>query len=237
VGVKAQLDMERRDTLYMSIGGRLGLLARVGVRGEVTLFAEWQQHNGASRVSSSGITLGGAELRLRRTDSPLFPRRGYDARVAAALGSRRLDEGLSTLAELGLDAWQYVPMGSRISLAVRLTGEAKPLLSAAPSLLQSEQYTIGGAGILRGFAERSVFASSYAMVTVEPRYFVGAQGYLHAFYDVAACDRDWLHGFGVGAKLAAAAGIFSISVALGGQLGGSIAPANAKVHVGYVAVF
>ncbi|MDR0711213.1 MAG: hypothetical protein LBF67_02550, partial [Prevotellaceae bacterium] len=65
IGAAAQLSMERRDTLYMSINGRLGLSAQVSRYGKAALFAEIQQHSntGNSRQSSTAnLTLYGVDL-------------------------------------------------------------------------------------------------------------------------------------------------------------------------------
>jgi outer membrane protein assembly factor BamA len=255
IGAAAQLDMERRDTLYMRACGRLGLSAQVSRYGKAALFAELQQHSNAgdSRQSSTAnLTLYGVDLAIRSADNLLFPRSGYSVYLAFAAGKRTAKTSSSSAAGISMesaaDASQHFRTSRRTSVLARVQGKMKASLSGAASerLLQSELYSIGGASSLRGFNERSIFTDSYAIATLEPRFFYASQGYLHAFYDFAAAANpeasrngriNMLHSFGAGTQLATKAGIFSITYALGGNAGDTPQLKNTKVHLTYTAVF
>ncbi|MDR1022455.1 MAG: BamA/TamA family outer membrane protein [Prevotellaceae bacterium] len=249
IGVSAQLNMERRDTLYMSLNGRLGLSLPMGWYGKSTLFVELQRHSNSGLQSATvNLTLYGVDFLLRRTDNPLFPRSGYTANLAFAVGRRRVSGAASTGMEGAVDATRHFLLSGRTSILARVQGKMKGAFTEAGSetLLPSELYGIGGAGSLRGFSERSIFTPCYAIATLEPQFFYSAQGYLHAFYDYAATGTSaalrsgavsQLHSFGAGTRFATAAGIFSITYALGGEAGKKPLLKNAKVHVAYTAVF
>ncbi|MDR1417538.1 MAG: BamA/TamA family outer membrane protein [Prevotellaceae bacterium] len=254
MGISAQLNMERRDTLYTNLNGRLGLSMPVGWHGKSSLFVELQRHNNSSSLQSTtvNLTLYGVDLLLRRTDNPLFPRSGYSASLSFAVGRRSVSassgSAASTSMESAVEATWHFLSSRRTSILARVQGKMKGAFAGAGSekLLPSELYGIGGAGSLRGFNERSVFTPCYAIATVEPQLFYSAQGYLHAFYDYAAMDNSntprggavsQLHSFGAGTRFATGAGIFSITCALGGEAGKKLLLKNAKVHVAYTAVF
>ncbi|MDR0687098.1 MAG: BamA/TamA family outer membrane protein [Prevotellaceae bacterium] len=254
IGASAQINMERRDTLYMNLNGRLGLSMPVSRDGKASLFVElWQQHNNASAQSATvNLTLYGIDFLFRHTDSPLFPRSGYTANLAFAAGPRSVSTSSGSAAGAGVEGAVevscYFLSGSRASMLMRIQGKMKGTFTKAGSepLLPSELYGIGGAGSLRGFNERSIFVPSYAIATVEPRFFYSAQGYLFTFYDYAVAGSSGtlrnvatlqLHSFGVGTRFATGAGIFSITYALGREAGQKPLLKNAKVHVAYTAVF
>ncbi|MDR1341903.1 MAG: BamA/TamA family outer membrane protein [Prevotellaceae bacterium] len=253
IGVSAQLGMERRDTLYMSLNGRLGLSLPVGWYGKSSLFVELQRHSNSGLQSAAvNLTLYGVDFLLRRTDNLLFPRSGYTANLAFAVGRRSVSASSGSAASTGMegavDAARHFLLSGRTSILARVQGKMKGAFTGAGSekLLPSELYSIGGAGSLRGFSERSIFTPCYAIATLEPQFFYSAQGYLHAFYDYAATSSSaalrsgavsQLHSFGAGTRFATAAGIFSITYALGSEAGKKPLLKNAKVHVAYTAVF
>jgi outer membrane protein assembly factor BamA len=254
IGASALLSMERRDTLYMSLNGRLGLSVPVGGRGKSSLFVELQRHSNGSGAQGAtvNLTLYGVDLLLRRTDNPLFPRSGYAAGFSFAAGRRSVSLSSGSTAGIAVEgaaeAARHFRLGSHASILARVQGKAKASLAEAgrEELLPSELYGIGGAGSLRGFAERSVFAPLYAIATVEPQLFYSAQGYLHAFYDYAVVDNaassrsgavSHLHSVGAGTRFATGAGVFAITCALGCEVGKKPLLKEAKVHVAYTAMF
>jgi outer membrane protein assembly factor BamA len=219
--------------------------------GKAALFAEIQQHSntGNSRQSSTAnLTLYGVDLSIRSTDNLLFPRSGYSVYLAFAAGKRNVKTasssatGVST--ESTVDASRHFLSSRRTSVLARVQGKMKAAFPG--NLLQSELYSIGGASSLRGFNERSIFTESYAIASLEPRFFYASQGYLHTFYDFAATANSeasrngkpvMLHSFGAGTQFATKAGIFSITYALGCKVGDKPLLENTKVHVAYTAVF
>ncbi|MDR0566714.1 MAG: BamA/TamA family outer membrane protein [Prevotellaceae bacterium] len=255
IGAHAQLDMERRDTLYMRVNGRLGLSAQVSRHAKASLFAELQQHSNTANTLQPvavNLTLYGADLTIRSASHPQFPRSGYAAYLALAAGKRSVTTSANSATGVSVegtvDASRHFLSSRRTSILARVQGKAKAAFSGAAgeSLLQSELHSIGGAATLRGFNERSILTEAYAIATLEPRLFYAPQGYLHTFYDFAVASnpeasrtdkRSMLHSFGAGTQLATTAGIFAITYALGCKIGEKPLLKNAKVHVAYTTVF
>ena len=135
----------------------------------------------------------------------------------------------------------FVPLGGRNVLKMQLQGA----FIAGPDLLENEVYRIGGLGSLRGFDDLSIFASSYAVGTVEYRFIMDQNAFLHLFYDQAAYQdisigkgvQDTPFGFGTGISFETKTGIFSLDYALGKQFGAAIDPRIGKIHFGLVSLF
>ena len=117
-------------------------------------------------------------------------------------------------------------------------------LSETP-ILKNEQFRIGGNYLLRGFDEESIFATSYAIGTLEYRYLIGQNSYFFLFGDAAyvsnkTMDTDFTNrpiGIGAGMTFETKAGLFGISYALGKLENTAFEFRTAKVHFGFVSLF
>ncbi len=118
------------------------------------------------------------------------------------------------------------------------------LLSAAPISL-NEQYRIGGNRLLRGFDEESLFATRYAVGTLEYRLIIGQNSYLYAFSDAGYIQNftqsvrisDTPIGFGAGITFETKVGLFGVTLAVGKQGANPLDFRNVKTHFGYVSLF
>lgn len=144
---------------------------------------------------------------------------------------------------VSLQAAYYFPIGTRSCLK---TGLDAAYIGATAPLLRNEQYRIGGARRLRGFNEESLFASFYAIATLEYRFIIGQNSYLFAFADQAYLEdkstytnfSDRPLGIGVGMSFETKAGIFALTVAFGKEGQQQVIDFNAaKVHFGYINLF
>src|SRR5690606_32254253 len=70
------------------------------------------------------------------------------------------------------------------SQAIKTALQSAFIFADAPVYF-NEQYRIGGNRLLRGFDEESVFATNYAVATLEWRLLTGQNSYLFAFGDAA----------------------------------------------------
>jgi hemolysin activation/secretion protein len=216
---------------------------------------------GNADVSANGA---GAELSLSRTDYRLNPRKGGELRLSGSTLQRsiRRNDAITGLHDgsgydyavlydsleqapyqyhLNGEAAWYFPLGKKMTLK---TGYAGGWVSGA-SLFQNELYQIGGFRLLRGFEERSVYASQYHELSFELRLLLSRNSNIYAFSDNAwvqtrfnGFSREALYnGFGIGTTLETKTGLFTITYALGRS---DIAPLQfrqAKIHFGYVAYF
>lgn len=107
----------------------------------------------------------------------------------------------------------------------------------------NDLYRIGGLRSVRGFDERSVLSSLYAVNTAEWRLLLGRESFFSVFTDAAYTQNDRLDtdnvliGIGSGLDLATKAGIFSINLAVGRDEDNPFDLQRTRIHFGYVNVF
>lgn len=112
-------------------------------------------------------------------------------------------------------------------------------------IYQNEQFRIGGVKALRGFDEESIFATMYHVFSLEYRLISGRNSNFFVFGDYGYVEDkrsgfsgiDHPYGFGGGLTFETAAGLFSMSLAVGGRDGLSPDLRNPKVHLGYLSIF
>lgn len=202
----------------------------------------------------------GVGVQLNRLDYQYNPRRGWHVTLLATAGTRRIlrntdiaASGANTLYdaleertaqyEFELHGRYFLPIFARSTL---LTGLQAGGRINATGILRNEQFRLGGNRQLRGFDEEFFFASQYMIGTLEYRLLIGRNAYLFAFL-----DGGWLEntreevarkvqypvGMGTGLTFETAAGLFGLSVAVGGTHAIPIDFGAPKVHFGYVSLF
>jgi hypothetical protein len=115
----------------------------------------------------------------------------------------------------------------------------------SPAIFRNELFQIGGYKLLRGFDEESIFASQYAIGTLEYRYLVGRNSYLSYFFDggwsknasVYARTSNYYWGTGIGMAFETKAGIFNLSYAVGKRDDTKFNLRQSKIHIGYLNYF
>ena len=263
-GFEGELDLYRRDTSFLNLNWRLA--ANYLREGNDKLSVFWENRRtivpgGAPEGGLSGAlpdTLGvsrsffGLQARRNRTDRRFSPRSGYAADLSVAAGFRRLLDVVETdsLAirstqlkiEGSFDAYFDPFPGTVIYFGLKGAG-----LLTAQEVLPNEQYRIGGARLLRGFDEQSVFARDYLIATAEFRLLLGGNAFLYTFIDAGRVNArnkarpdltiDYPLGFGAGVNFETRAGVFGLSLALGRSNGIKLDLGAPKVHLGYVSVF
>lgn len=200
------------------------------------------------------------------TDYRFNPRRGAEIVLNTAAGTKKINKNSSIVKlrddsepdfdfnrlydTVNLSAYQF-----RIKLAAahyfRLTRAStlKTALSGgwfqSPSIFRNELFQIGGYRLLRGFDEESIFASRYAVGTVEYRYLLGQNSFLFAFTDFGWAKNtvpsvnisNTFLGVGLGMAFETKAGIFNISYAAGKRDDTKFNLRQSKIHLGYVNYF
>jgi len=209
----------------------------------------------------------GLEWQQQNLDYRFNPRKGLSLKLRGGAGIKRIErsnliEGLvdetnpnfdfSTLyndiqtetVQLRLqgDVAYFIPFGSRGTVKI---GVQSGSIFTQDSIYQNELYRIGGNQILRGFDEESIFASLYAIGTIEGRLLTGQNAYLFAFFDYGYLQNqsigrnitDFPFGFGLGMTLQVGSGVLTFSVATGRQLQNPLNFQATKIHVGFVSFF
>ena len=136
----------------------------------------------------------------------------------------------------------YLPVfkASTIRLAMQSGWLYSPV-----AIYQNEQFRIGGNKLLRGFDEESLFATLYSVFSLEYRLLSGQNSNFFVFGDYGYVENsradfsniDHPYGFGAGLTFETAAGLFSLSLAVGGRDGVQPDFRNPKVHLGYLSIF
>lgn len=276
-GIKAAADLYRRDTQFIDLGWRLGATYRWEGGNEAEVYWRNQQTNllgfDSARVARTGRlpdTLDvtrrafGVALYRNQLDYRFNPRSGWALTLDASAGTRRLRRNNQLLAVPGVEAL-YDSLETRSAqyrlelrgeyffplfeqAALRLALDAGALFGAQQPLV-NEQYRLGGARRLRGFDEQSVFASRFAILSLEYRLLLSRNSYLYGFGDWAALDTDTRNtedgadrfdfplGIGAGISFETRAGVFGLSLAVGRQRAQPLDFGSPKVHLGYLSLF
>ncbi len=201
----------------------------------------------------------GLQYNWSNVDYRFNPRRGWELSLRASAGTRRILIN-NRIEELGFgylyDSLQtrsnqyrtylrlerYFPLWRRSTLQLALTGFS--LFSDAP-VYRNEQHRLGGNRLLRGFDEEFFFATRYGVGTLEYRLLLDRNSYLYVFgdygligdYTEAGRNDLQAYGFGAGLTFETRAGLFGISLAIGGQNGTPPDFRAPKVHFGYLSLF
>ena len=264
LGLELDFELYRRDTTYRDVNWRIGGQYQFSSNHHLSAFTQSlattllgttpiPQFNQSlpvdTRYNAFGLTYFQAQL-----DNRLNPRKGWQVNFQGQAGFKtiEIEEQLAQIDPTLSDSLErksfqyrldgqlaiYLPIQKRSTLQLAIKGAT---ILAEQAIFQNEQYRLGGARLLRGFDEQSVFATSYALGTVEYRYLIGRRSYFTIFSDLAwldtAIDRDWLLGIGAGMAFETKAGIVGISYALGKTTADPFDFRRAKLHFGFVNSF
>ncbi|MBL7964435.1 MAG: hypothetical protein JNM31_11410 [Flavobacteriales bacterium] len=257
-GIDAALTLFKRDTTFLDVNTRFGIQYRFGRNDRVLAFVNNRSSDrlGNSFTPQPGLAdvkviSYGISIQRERFDYRFNPRRGLGIWAELSVGNKKV--GMGTVTDpspatsagdqiLGeLNVIKHVPLGQRATL--RLVGKGATLVN--DQLFTNELFRIGGIKSFRGVDEASIYASSYAIGTVEWRWLYEENANFFVFVDqgywVDASRSEPLEdgptGFGVGTNFETKAGIFSLTYALGQQFNNPVELRAAKVHFGFTSLF
>ena len=270
-GADFSFNLYKRDTSYLDLESDLGI--QYLFEGGNYLKAFWNNRSSALlTVNEKQLEQGqlppnldvrnayfGLEYALQRLDYRFNPRKGWSAFLRGGAGLKRIERNNRVL-ELGygelydtltLRSFQYklstrlegyLPAFNRSTIKGSVQGGA---IIAQEPVYFNEQFRIGGNRLLRGFDEESIFATNYALATLEYRLLIGQNSYLYTFFDYAYVEDktntkyvvDRPYGFGAGITFETGVGLFGVSLAYGKRLDNPIDFSAPKVHFGYVSLF
>lgn len=217
-------------------------------------------------VNSSNV---GIYYGYNNTDYRFNPRRGNEFTIITSAGLRKIRPN-TAIAGIKKDAsgndFDYASLYDTLDMRTYLlklnisgahyfkTGKQAVLKTAVNGawlythdIFKNEMYQIGGYKLLRGFDEESIYASSYAVLTAEYRFFIGLNSYFFGFADggwaqnkaygeVRQKDHTYL-GLGIGMAFETKAGIFNLSYAVGKRDDMPVNFRQSKIHFGLVSLF
>ena len=261
IGSELSFNLYRRDTLFSQVNSLVGLqyffqggnFARV-----------YYENNQANVISSEAFSIDqyidsrtnmyGIGLNLRDLDYRFNPTKGFFVETSVAAGQKQIIKNQevddseyddlklkSDIYNINLNTGTFIPFGLRSTVLLRVRG--KYLLN--DNMFRNEIYRIGGLKTLRGFNEQSIFASGYAVGSIEYRFILEENSNVFVFFDQGIYEdrsvdetiRDEPFGFGAGINFETNAGIFSLTYALGKQFNNQIEIRSGKIHFGFISFF
>ena len=206
----------------------------------------------------------GISYEFRNTNYRFNPLRGNDIFVTALTGIKNIEKNNDILAlktpgfnydklydSIELKSYQLrLKMGVAHFFKISKSSTFKTALStgfySSPTIFRNEVFQIGGYRLLRGFDEESIYATQYAVATLEYRSLLSLNSYLFGFVDVGVTQlkyqnvnvANFFTGAGLGIVYETKAGLLNLSLALGKR---KDVPFNirqaSKIHFGYVNYF
>lgn len=199
-------------------------------------------------------TLFGLEYRFQRVDFLRNPGKGLLLTGDIAGGQKKIRESSdipsSLLSGINLNQRQlhghlsieaFLPITKRWIL--RPAGSSSWISSLTHH--ENELFMIGGINTLRGFDERTILASTYAIASLELRYRFEMESHFKIFFDAGWYEKrlqssyinDFPYGFGIGLAIPSPAGLLQISYAYGIQQGNPLDFRTGRLHFGVTTQF
>ncbi len=258
-GTDLSMKLFRRDTTFLELNARGALEYLLPKGDKLSLFVNSKSSNrlGSNTIAQPGL----ADVRLlsyglglfrERFDYLFNPRRGHSLNVEGSAGRKRTSTAVfdqlepaptirSIQYELLGSAVAHVPIARRSTIRVAAQGG----VMVNDDLYRNELFRIGGLRTMRGVDEASIFASGYAIATLEYRFVFEENSNFFLFVDQGWWEdttRDELLtdtplGFGAGVTFETKAGLFSLTYALGREFDNAILMRAGKIHFGFISLF
>jgi hemolysin activation/secretion protein len=256
-GVEGNFHLYKRDSSFLELRALAGVRYYLGRGNFLRGFYRFESSNILSGAANNPLFNQGETVRTnfygmgiirRQVDYIPNPTRGLNMDADFSIGLRKafpqdsntVRETSSTTYKLNVNIEYFIPLGKRHT--IRLANLSQ--FYAADTIYSNEQIRFGGLTSQRGFDEEALFATSMTRFTLEYRFLLDKNSHLFAFFDQSVYEnnsgnyyRDAPYGFGVGMSFGTRVGTFSISYALGSQMGNPIQFRDGKIHFGYIAFF
>lgn len=244
------LDQIRQDTVYSNRSLKLAFdyrpSRRVSMRisYESLLGNELDDQSGAS--GDFNIDYYGLAATWHKLDQLYNPKEGFKMAWTGNIGRKSITNSVTPIPE----STQY-RLQAELEWYKRISNRSVIYFASQNGLIFNDYlylndlFRLGGLQTIRGFNELEFFASKYALVNLEWRYYLDASSYLVAFYDQSFLSYEILNGdysdrpagLGAGMQFMTERGNFKILYGLGKRDGESFSFANSKIHFGYTAIF
>lgn len=256
-GVEGDFHLYKRDSSFLELRALAGVRYYLGRGNFLRGFYRFESSNILSGAANNPLFNQGETVRTnfyglgiirRQVDYIPNPTRGLNMDVDFSIGLRKafprdsntVRETSSTTYKLNVNIEYFIPLGKRHT--IRLANLSQ--FYAADTIYSNEQIRFGGLTSQRGFDEEALFATSMTRFTLEYRFLLDKNSHLFAFFDQSVYEnnsgsyyQDTPYGFGAGMSFGTRVGTFSISYALGSQMGSPIQIRDGKIHFGYIAFF
>ncbi|MDR2835219.1 MAG: BamA/TamA family outer membrane protein [Bacteroidales bacterium] len=200
--------------------------------------------------SNNNSNMFGLSFRFSNLDNVFNPQRGISLYINCANGLKTYEDNSKEIFnnkeslfknQSMLEIIGFIPIGR--NFAIKMRNQTGILYSK--KIFNNELYQIGGMNSIRGFDEKSFFASNYSFVNFEFRYLFDEYSCVYTLYDIGYFEQrftaeylsNYVMGIGVGLDLRTVAGIFSVAAAVGKQNENPFIFKNYKIHLGYKTYF
>ncbi len=206
----------------------------------------------------------GVDYEWINTDYRLNPRSGNEIKLTLVAGIKKIKQN-DDIVSIKDAAFNYAALYDSIKkkayqFKIRLAaahyfpvgrqGTFKTAVNAgvfsSENIFRNELFQIGGYRLLRGFDEESIYATQFAVATLEYRYRVSLNSFLFAFTDGSWVKNKYQHinldnnfiSAGLGMAFETKFGLLNLSYAMGkrNDIKFNIREAS-KIHFGYVNYF
>jgi outer membrane protein assembly factor BamA len=270
-GINEELDLLKQDTSFINFSNVLGLNYSFSNTSFGSFFWEHQSstiltENPNFSNNAATSNLFGLKIQTENFDYPFNPTKGYGFSFSFSAGTKeiagkekdglvevnvpQLTSNVSTTLKVpkqspifrfsgGVDYFWKLYRNSTIKTALQGSWIVNDYL------FDNELIRIGGFSSLRGFDERSIFASNFVHFNMEYRFILEQNSFLFVFAEQARVQQntlfnneiDYPSAFGSGIAFETNAGIFTVSYALGRQQNNPIEFRSAKIHFGFTSLF
>lgn len=265
LGLDITLDIEKKDTSYISTGIDVGIRFSQSGKNYSKLFFK---RNSSALLSTDYLVsatvlpdyadvssnLFGFAYNFEKLDYSFNPKRGWIVNFNLAAGKHKTKKNSSIPSELYddidlsatlLDAECKIELNIPLQEKISLRFRSKSGIRESEDLFQNDLFSLGGMNSLRGFSEDSFRASTYSVLTTELRFIPQKNSSFYLFYDGAYYRNDYLEdksqdcpwGVGFGLNFATKSGIFSLNYGLGKQKNSNLDLQAAKIHFGFASRF
>lgn len=218
-------------------------------------------------VSANNV---GVQYKYNNTDYRFNPRKGNELMIIGSAGLRKIKPNTAITnmqKDPSGDPFDYASLYDTLEMRTYLlkinlsgahyfkTGQQSAFKAALNAgwlythdIFRNEMFQIGGYKLLRGFDEESIYASSYSVLTLEYRFFIGLNSFFFGF-----ADGGWVQnkafdesppqnahsyiGLGIGMAFETKAGIFNLSYATGKRDDMPFDLKQSKIHFGLISLF
>ena len=262
--VKGSFTLLKEDTTFLNrdfkvdVGYRLSSSVYLGFfsrrqTGDLLSTEKFSMAEELPEVADFRFNNYGMNISFNTVDDIFFPKRGILSSFTFGLGNKRIlqNTGLDQRLYSGLDLHtfqHYFQAGMtyhhlwKRQLGTVLAVQAGQ--TANQNLLLNDLFRLGGLKSIRGFNENHFFASSYAYITLEPRFYFDTSSYFLTFVDAGAVDnsvteaeREFPYSFGGGFSMQTKGGIFKFVYALGKSASQPLSFNYSRIHFGFTGRF
>ena len=266
IGTDYSLSIYKRDTTFIDVLNNVGLQYLFNGLNNVKVFYKQRNSNllSIAGLNNASVLPSYADITtyayglgflFEKLNYKFNPRSGVSINLSSSAGNRdihknnKLNDELYKNVQLKSAQYQadahiavYLPL-IKFS-TVKIAAQGGSIMS--PQLFKNEMYRIGGFKTLRGFDEQSIYASSYAIGTIEYRFLFEQNSAFILFADGAWYENnsvstkyvtDTPYSVGAGVSFETKAGIFQLNYAIGSQFGNPFDFRTGKINFGLVNTF